>query len=206
MKRLTSMICAAAIAMSTGGMGAVSAGAQPMPVPSGIQAPGAGNNVIQIQQDQMRGTHPLARGGNQRGESRERSRGRDARQGRRGENRQRARQGRDARPRQERRQARQGRPDRGGFERRGDRAYYRGHRGYRDARRGYRQHQGWWFPPAAFVAGAIVGGAISQQPAPRGMSQAHVDWCYDRYRSYRASDNTFQPYNGPRRECRSPYG
>jgi hypothetical protein len=35
--------------------------------------------------------------------------------------------------------------------------------------------------------------------------QAHVAWCYQRYRSYRASDNTFQPYNGPRRECYSPY-
>ncbi|MDQ2632323.1 MAG: BA14K family protein, partial [Pseudomonadota bacterium] len=34
---------------------------------------------------------------------------------------------------------------------------------------------------------------------------AHVQWCYDRYRSYRASDNTFQPYNGPRRQCYSPY-
>lgn len=34
---------------------------------------------------------------------------------------------------------------------------------------------------------------------------AHVRWCYNRYRSYRASDNTFQPYNGPRRQCRSPY-
>ncbi len=34
---------------------------------------------------------------------------------------------------------------------------------------------------------------------------AHVRWCYDRYRSYRASDNTYQPYNGPRRQCRSPY-
>nr|WP_265518205.1 BA14K family protein [Nitratireductor luteus] len=31
-------------------------------------------------------------------------------------------------------------------------------------------------------------------------------WCRDRYRSYRASDNTFQPYKGPRRICRSPYG
>lgn len=37
------------------------------------------------------------------------------------------------------------------------------------------------------------------------LSQAHVDWCYARYRSYRASDNTFQPYNGPRRQCLSPY-
>ncbi|TIP33596.1 MAG: BA14K family protein, partial [Mesorhizobium sp.] len=29
--------------------------------------------------------------------------------------------------------------------------------------------------------------------------------CHDRYRSYRAWDNTFQPYNGPRRQCISPY-
>ena len=37
------------------------------------------------------------------------------------------------------------------------------------------------------------------------MSAEHVDWCYDRYRSYRESDNTYQPYNGPRRQCYSPY-
>ena len=35
---------------------------------------------------------------------------------------------------------------------------------------------------------------------------AHENWCYSRYRSYRAWDNSFQPYNGPRRECISPYG
>lgn len=34
---------------------------------------------------------------------------------------------------------------------------------------------------------------------------AHVRWCYDRYRSYRAWDNSFQPYHGPRRQCFSPY-
>jgi hypothetical protein len=39
----------------------------------------------------------------------------------------------------------------------------------------------------------------------RGGGSAHVQWCYDRYRSYRAWDNTFQPYNGPRRQCWSPY-
>ncbi|KAF5884300.1 MULTISPECIES: BA14K family protein [Rhizobium] len=33
----------------------------------------------------------------------------------------------------------------------------------------------------------------------------HVSWCYSRYRSYRAYDNTFQPYYGPRRACVSPY-
>ncbi len=38
-----------------------------------------------------------------------------------------------------------------------------------------------------------------------GLSRAHVAWCYDRYRSYRAYDNSFQPNHGPRRECYSPY-
>jgi hypothetical protein len=39
----------------------------------------------------------------------------------------------------------------------------------------------------------------------RGGGSAHVQWCYNRYRSYRAWDNTYQPYNGPRRQCWSPY-
>ncbi|GAA4116398.1 BA14K family protein [Aminobacter aganoensis] len=38
-----------------------------------------------------------------------------------------------------------------------------------------------------------------------GLSSVHVRWCYNRYRSYRAWDNTFQPYNGPRQQCWSPY-
>lgn len=37
------------------------------------------------------------------------------------------------------------------------------------------------------------------------LSSAHVQWCYNRYRSYRTYDNTFQPYNGPRQQCWSPY-
>lgn len=46
------------------------------------------------------------------------------------------------------------------------------------------------------------------EPPPRQayrLPAAHVRWCDNRYRSYRASDNSFQPYNGPRRQCRSPY-
>ncbi len=46
------------------------------------------------------------------------------------------------------------------------------------------------------------------RPAPvyRGrLNQAHYNYCFSRYRSYRASDNTFQPYHGPRKPCRSPY-
>lgn len=91
--------------------------------------------------------------------------------------------------------------------RRGDNYYYRGHRGYRHHRPGYRQYNGWWFPPAAFIAGAIIGGAMAPQPQIeyRPVNNAHVNWCHSRYRSYRSSDNTFQPYNGPRRQCVSPY-
>lgn len=35
---------------------------------------------------------------------------------------------------------------------------------------------------------------------------AHVRWCHMRWRSYREWDNSYQPYHGPRRQCRSPYG
>lgn len=107
---------------------------------------------------------------------------------------------------------------RGGFYARGGAHFYNGHRGYRHYRPGYRSYNGWWFPLAAFGAGALIGGALAE-PAPVPvyrepvpvyrdrvyMSDAHVSWCYDRYRSYRASDNTFQPYNGPRQQCYSPY-
>jgi hypothetical protein len=83
--------------------------------------------------------------------------------------------------------------------------WYRGHRGYRSYRPGYRRHGDFWFPAAAFITGAIIGGALSSPQRRVYAGNAHVQWCYDRYRSYRASDNTFQPYNGPRRQCNSPY-
>jgi hypothetical protein len=92
------------------------------------------------------------------------------------------------------------------------RGYWNGHRGQKHRRSGYRRHSdGLWYPLAAFGLGAIIGGAIASQPQPapayrgRVMSNAHVQWCYGNYRSYRASDNTFQPYNGPRQQCHSPY-
>jgi hypothetical protein len=89
-----------------------------------------------------------------------------------------------------------------GFSRHGGYGWYNGHRGYRHHRRGYREYNGWWFPAAAFLGAAIIGNAIAN--APRS-GNAHVQWCYNRYRSYRASDNTYQPYHGPRRQCVSPY-
>lgn len=93
-----------------------------------------------------------------------------------------------------------------GFYKRNNHGWYNGHRGYRYQRPGYRYYNGWWFPAGAFIAGAIIGGAIANDNVYRGSSSAHVRWCYNRYRSYREWDNTFQPYNGPRRQCYSPYG
>lgn len=91
----------------------------------------------------------------------------------------------------------------GGYYRRGGYYYYNGHRGYSYYRPGYREYNGYWFPLGAFAAGAIIGGAIAQPPVRYGGS--HVEWCANRYRSYRAYDNTYQPYGGPRRLCVSPY-
>lgn len=42
----------------------------------------------------------------------------------------------------------------------------------------------------------------------RSIFQADTEvaaWCADRYRSYRASDNTYQPYSGGRRQCEPPF-
>lgn len=35
---------------------------------------------------------------------------------------------------------------------------------------------------------------------------AHIGWCRNAYRSYRASDDSYQPLAGPRRRCLSPFG
>lgn len=86
--------------------------------------------------------------------------------------------------------------------------YYKGYRGYRYRRDGYHRHSdGWWYPLAAFGTGLVIGGAIApqQRPAYSNSTSAHVDWCYSRYRSYSAYDNSFQPYYGPRQQCISPH-
>ena len=83
------------------------------------------------------------------------------------------------------------------FEQHGDYAFFNNHRGTRHQRPGYRYYQGYWFPPAAFF-GLFLGTILPHR-------STHVQWCYDHYRSYRASDNTFQPYHGPRQQCVSPF-
>ena len=99
------------------------------------------------------------------------------------------------------------------------RGHYRGghygppRRYYRDRYYGPRYHRR---GPSVDI---IIGGGVPYyRPAPRyiappvrpvrpayGGGSAHVDWCFARYRSYRPYDNSFQPYNGPRRACVSPY-
>ncbi|NHT75099.1 BA14K-like protein [Rhizobium sp. PP-F2F-G38] len=111
---------------------------------------------------------------------------------------------------------------------RGDRAFrtlnghrdWRGNRGYRYDRRyrdryyrdGYYRDRGVGLALGGLAAGAIIGGALNSQPryVRPGYTRAyggnsHVAWCQARYRSYRAYDNSYQPYNGPRRLCNSPY-
>lgn len=102
--------------------------------------------------------------------------------------------------------------------------YYGGYRGHRERRDGYRYHNGYWFPLAAFAAGALIGGAVAAQPryvepapryvapAPRyvaparaGLNPRHYEYCAARYRSYDSYTNTFQPYGGPRQQCYSPF-
>jgi hypothetical protein len=107
----------------------------------------------------------------------------------------------------------------GGGPRRG--GWYGGYRGYGGYRDGYRRHSdGYWYPLAAFGAGAIIGGALAApryvepryvEPAPApvyrssGLNPRHYEWCAGRYRSYDSYSNTFQPYNGPRQQCYSPF-
>ncbi|RUW48620.1 MULTISPECIES: BA14K family protein [unclassified Mesorhizobium] len=91
---------------------------------------------------------------------------------------------------------------------------------WRHGRRYY--HGGYYDDGAAAILGLGLGLGLGSMynnynnydyyaPAPRRyyragrLSSAHVRWCYNRYRSYRAYDNTFQPYNGPRQQCWSPY-
>jgi hypothetical protein len=91
---------------------------------------------------------------------------------------------------------------------------------YHDYHGGYRHHGGWYggYGPGwggwGGWGGPNIGVVVDipiyprYRPIYRGAyvgGSAHHGWCAQRYRSYRAWDNTFQPYNGPRRYCISPY-
>ncbi|WP_312796494.1 BA14K family protein [Tianweitania sp.] len=101
------------------------------------------------------------------------------------------------------------------WDRHHDRREYRRHhdrRDYRDYRRhrdyyGHRRGPSVYFGIAPTYRYVEPRYAAPRYVAPRGRGYAsnHVNWCYNQYRSYRASDNTFQPNYGPRRSCHSPF-
>ncbi len=84
------------------------------------------------------------------------------------------------------------------------RGYHRG-RGWHRGRgyRGGRYHRRGWVGPA--IAGLIIGGSIAASRRSYGYGYRDArDRCAARYRSFRWSDGTFQPYGGgPRQLC--PY-
>jgi hypothetical protein len=100
------------------------------------------------------------------------------------------------------------------------RRIYRGGGGHhRHHHGGYRRHGGWYggYGPGWSSGGwgrPNIGIVVEIPIYPRYRpvyrkayvgGSVHHGWCAQRYRSYRAWDNTFQPYNGPRRYCISPF-
>ena len=83
--------------------------------------------------------------------------------------------------------------------RHGDRSRYRNDR-RRYYNNGYYYSTPWWL----FTAPLVIGGAYSSRRGNWG--DRHVQWCYDRYRSYNARYNTWVSYSGNVNQCNSPYG
>lgn len=76
---------------------------------------------------------------------------------------------------------------------------------HRHAHRRYHHRRHWraghwrgghWRPGPAVI--------LKVRPGKR-WGNRHVRWCRSQYVSYRKRDNSWQPYNGPRRTCISPY-
>lgn len=51
----------------------------------------------------------------------------------------------------------------------------------------------------------LTGPQPSGAAAPPQLTQQHYHYCSNRYRSYRSADNSYQPFNGARRSCTSPF-
>lgn len=64
--------------------------------------------------------------------------------------------------------------------------------------------------PAIEVAAAAPAAPVEEIELPeldgeQALSDEHVAWCSQRYRSYRPETNSYTPYSGGSRECVSPY-
>lgn len=55
-------------------------------------------------------------------------------------------------------------------------------------------------------ADAFAAHDLDREPAyDPELVEAHIEWCANRYRSYRPRDDSYTPYSGGRRPCVSPY-
>jgi hypothetical protein len=59
------------------------------------------------------------------------------------------------------------------------------------------------YPVPIYKAPARLPGTVVRTRGVR--SPSHEEWCAARYRSYDVRTDTYQPYHGPRRSCRSPW-
>ena len=68
--------------------------------------------------------------------------------------------------------------------------------------RGHYYETPWWTLPL------IIGGSITVNNSydGDGYGSRHVEWCFDRYRSYDPRTNTWVAYSGRVNQCNSPYG
>ena len=86
-------------------------------------------------------------------------------------------------------------------------SYNRGRHGarYRHRNGRYRHnYNGYWYAvPFWLGAAAVVGSSDNYVERPVG--NAHVNWCFNRYRSYNARTDTYRGYDGYNHRCRSPY-
>ncbi|MFI0849736.1 BA14K family protein [Mesorhizobium sp. IMUNJ 23232] len=63
-------------------------------------------------------------------------------------------------------------------------------------------------PLDVITTGALTNEKPEAPPEPTASEEAslaHVQWCLERYRSYRREDNSYRSYSGSQRECVSPF-
>lgn len=78
------------------------------------------------------------------------------------------------------------------------------------AEAGHRHHREALYAGAGFLGGVVVGNLLSERSTPYynsygGLPAAHVQSCFERYRSYNVHTNTWIDYNYRTRVCYSPY-
>ena len=82
--------------------------------------------------------------------------------------------------------------------------YRHRHSHYRHYHGGYYYSNPWWRHSGPVIALGIAPSYGYGYNSYRGGGD-HVQWCYNRYRSYDVRSNTFMGYDGYRHECNSPY-